>query len=178
MIGLVLGAAFVAILFATGYSQMMLGRVFEFNQVGTSGYERFANPLVTIDDFVARQHSLFVGIGAGNLLETEKGQIFWASVKCMVEYGFAAFVAFHVYLLYSLFSGAPSKTLAFGLFFTYSFLGGAFAVPMYALACMMLSSLLRIRPPEEDEAAPEPLWRQLQGARFGIPPSAHGGLKA
>ncbi len=49
---------------------------------------------------------------------------------------------------------------------------------MYALACMMLSSLLRIRPPEEDEAAPEPLWRQLQGARFGIPPSAHGGLKA
>lgn len=164
----VAGLVGLSVLIATGYMASMLSRLTEFQVVGSSAYERFLAPIFMIQKLVVEQKSIFVGIGAGNLIETEReNQIYWASVKCMAEYGFATFIAFHVFLIYSLFSGAPNRIFALALIFTYSFLGGAFAVPMYVITCMLLGTFLRVRPESSAAGAdgwPKATWRaRLRG---------------
>jgi len=163
-VALITAASFAGLLVltATGYIAAMLSRISEFQTVGSSAYERFLAPILEIRKMITDNRSIFVGIGAGNLSESDReNQIHWASVKCMAEYGFLTFLMFHVFLIYSLFSGSPNRILALALIFTYSFLGGAFGVPMYAMTVMLLGTFLRLR---EDQTSSDSRFRPVNDA--------------
>ncbi len=144
-IGLLALVGFVALM-STGWASHMLSRAGEFGQNGSSGFYRFNNPLQKLLS-IAQHGNIFVGLGAGNLTEFSN-QLYWAGVKCAAEYGFVAAICLYVYLIYSLFSGAPNRTIAWALLVTYSFLGGGLGVPMYPMAMLLFGAFLRVEKPE------------------------------
>jgi hypothetical protein len=144
---------------ASGYVAQIGSRVNEFQQPGTSGYSRFAAPMLMLIDRAEDPANIFKGIGAGNtpdVSDTATSDVALPPMKLVNEYGFVSMFAFFTFLLVAMFRGSPSRRMCIGFLAFFLFGGGSLAVPAYALMCMLFCTLLRIVRTPDDETEEEP----------------------
>ncbi len=130
----------IAVAIVTGWFHAIEGRIFEFQQQGTSGYYRFVVPAREMFDRARDPGFLLTGIGAGNTPLTIESPL--APVKVASEYGFVPMLLFCVFFVYAMFAGAPSKRLSLGFLAFYLLGGASFALALPVLSCVLFCTLL------------------------------------
>ena len=132
----------VAVVAATGWFDLISGRLGEFQIAGSSSNSRFIAPFLSLSHAISDPTVIFKGIGAGNI-KAGQNIVWWASTKLVVEYGVLTTISFYTLLCVSLFDRAPSYRVAWALFVLFNFMGGYLAMPVMAGLLLLMGGLLR-----------------------------------
>ena len=144
----VIGAAVLVVALNSGWYDQIDQRFAELGDPSDSGYLRFVDPWVRLQEFATRPDAWYSGNGAGSTPK-EPGVVWWAVTKLATEYGVLTAILFHVYFIGALMSRAPSYRLALTLLLWFSFMGSSLLTfPVIAL-CLLLGATFRL-PPGED----------------------------
>ena len=149
---LLLVPAVIAVAVASGWLQQVSYRLTEYQQQDSSTYGRFIEPFISVDTY-APNLTLLSAFGAGQI-PREESFVFLPVVKLMLEYGPAVTIMFYALLINALFSGAPSRRVALGLFVLYNLMGGYFQIPDIINTMVLLGTLMR--PTRELPGVPVP----------------------
>jgi hypothetical protein len=130
-------------------------RVSEFNQTGTSGYQRYVGPTLMFDQYLltSMQRSLF-GVGAGMMMRMTPAPMYhvaetgWA--KIILEFGIVGAVAYFGFLYVSIFRAHQSIVLRMNLAMM-TLMSGILDGPPHG---MILSLLLWLAPAAKAANAP------------------------
>jgi hypothetical protein len=131
----------------SGVAPSMFNRTAEFSQSGSSGRQRFVDPLIRMSNRIASSDSFYTGIGAGNTVTGRAGIEFPFS-KLFLEYGLLATALFYAMFLFALFESPPSRTVAWAFLMFHTFGGGGLSVPVYAITTMLFCTIISF-PSEE-----------------------------
>jgi hypothetical protein len=148
-----------------------IGRSTEYQDPGSSAYERFVGPFFQIFAQLGDswQNWLF-GVGPGNtkdenvaLVSSANLGILWAPLKLLVEYGVVGAVPFCVFLLHCFFHASRSYILSAVLLIFYFYLSGNLLAPHVVTLCFALLSFL----PQAKPAKAVALSELVEGLRDG-----------
>jgi hypothetical protein len=148
-----------------------IGRSTEYQDPGSSAYERFVGPFFQIFAQLGDswQNWLF-GVGPGNtkdenvaLVSSANLGILWAPLKLLVEYGVVGTVPFCVFLLHCFFHASRSYILSAVLLIFYFYLSGNLLAPHVVTLCFALLSFL----PQAKPAKAVALSELVEGLRDG-----------
>ncbi|CAN7293836.1 hypothetical protein LJR225_001547 [Phenylobacterium sp. LjRoot225] len=137
----------VALAISSGWMANVSTRMGTFSTGGSSANQRFVQPLLYFENLNSIGLDALKGIGAGNIPQVTD-TVWWPATKVSAEYGVPAAIALYIYLVYSLFKGTVSRTLAFGCLVQYSILNGSYAMPIFMATTAMLVTLFHVRPEE------------------------------
>jgi hypothetical protein len=142
-------------------------RVSEFNQTGTSGYQRYVGPTLMFDQYLLTswQRSLF-GVGAGMMMRMTPAPMYhvaetgWA--KIILEFGFVGAIAYFGFLYLSIFRAQQSIVLRVNLAMM-TLMSGILDGPPHG---MILSLLLWLSPAVKATNLPvsEPVRVRIAGS--------------
>jgi hypothetical protein len=150
----VAGIVFVVAAYWTGVLGLLLGRVSELGSPGSSGWERLIAPTIQLRSVYNDSTNIFVGVGAGNSVETNVS--LWPLVKVVVEYGAFAGLLFVLFLTASM-GRSVNRALAIALFIAFNFTGGFLLMPVTVIQILFLVSMLKLAPsPEAQQAGMSP----------------------
>ncbi len=189
------GAAVVAVAF-TPLASLIVGRVDEPTQVGSSGYLRFVQPYTEVlAGLEAEPVRYLVGAGPGavqRLLESGRGESVGQAVlysiipKAIFEYGVVAGGLFVLFIVLAVLDRSPWPVVPGAVLVLLLFLGGNLLQPQLVATAWLLTSLFADQPAPRPggpargrtgRSSPrEPLSRQpsrrLTGAPAGPAPTA------
>jgi len=138
-------AGVVAVAVRLGWLDVVQTRMSTLHMQGRSANDRFIQPALYLRDLFRSGLDALIGIGAGNIRQ-DQDYVWWPVTKVSVEYGVPTAIVLYTFLIFSLFKGAPSRTLALGCLTMYSILNASYAVPLYSVAAVMLCTMFRIHP--------------------------------
>lgn len=120
------------VLLEAGWVDIVLKRLGEFGQEGTSANARFAAPAELMMEILSTGDltQLLFGIGAGQLPQGPD-ILWWATTKVMAEYGLLVFALFMAYNLRWLYIGRPDFVVAWAIGWFFHVLNGALLVPAF-----------------------------------------------
>ncbi len=130
--------ALIAVVASGGFSYYF-DRSAEFSNQNSSAYERIVIPLKRISVEIVDPAYLLLGNGPGT---AEKMTV--PMQKVLYEYGLLAALVFHAYVLVSVMSQAPSRTVAGVAVIPHLLFGGGFVSHTNIMLLVMLGSLLRL----------------------------------
>lgn len=139
-----------------GWVDLVSHRFTEFDRSGASANMRFVEPFNRLLSFAADPHSIYRGIGAGQIEKALNFQ-WWPITKAILEYGIIPGLLFYAFFLYALFNRAPSLRIAFLLAVWFSF-EGALLTAVNPITCVLLSTMF-IVDREKARRGPAPLPR-------------------
>jgi hypothetical protein len=123
-----------------GWYDLVAHRLNEFQHKGSSGNQRFVEPLNRIIDFASAPGAFYSGIGAGQIEKSYNFQ-WWPITKAIVEYGFITGILFYVFLLRTMFDNPPSRRMAFTLAVWFS-IEGALLTCVNPMTIVFMSTAL------------------------------------
>jgi hypothetical protein len=103
---------------------------------------RFVEPYNRLVAFASDPHSLYSGIGAGQIEKALNFQ-WWPITKAILEYGIIPGLLFYAFFLYTLFNRAPRLRIAYMLAVWFTF-EGALLTAVNPIVCMRLSTMFAI----------------------------------
>ena len=103
---------------------------------------RFVEPYNRLVAFASDPHSLYSGIGAGQIEKALNFQ-WWPITKAILEYGIIPGLLFYAFFLYTLFNRAPRLRIAYMLAVWFTF-EGALLTAVNPIVCMLLSTMFAI----------------------------------
>jgi len=125
-----------------GWVDLVSHRFDEFNRTGASANMRFVEPYNRLVAFASDPHSLYSGIGAGQIEKALNFQ-WWPITKAILEYGIIPGLLFYAFFLYTLFNRAPRLRIAYMLAVWFTF-EGALLTAVNPIVCMLLSTMFAI----------------------------------
>ena len=131
---------------------MLLGRTGEFSDPRSSGFARFTAGGLMFENFIANKPlTLLFGSGPGmaeyaTKLDGVTEAFASAWIKLIVEYGFVGFAAFVSFYLYCIYTTTRSVWLSVAFCFLFLVLDGGLLVPQLAFAALMMGALVRLKP--------------------------------
>jgi hypothetical protein len=153
----------------SGWDTMLLQRLDEFNRPGSSAYVRYMGPLTRMVESIQSDPLMAVrGNGAGStVIDPQHNSL--PLTKLVNEYGVLTTVLFFVFLLLSVFEGAPSAVLSWTVLVYFSVGSGGLSVPIYTTPLVLFGSLIRLRPRADEPAttAPHSISGGLVSGRAG-----------
>lgn len=157
-IGIAAVVVLIVVALATGWGDMMTARTREFGEHGQSGNARFVAPFEAIwyQFTEAPLRELLVGYGPGSQ-ERDAGEIMLVTpAKMLMDYGAPVMLAYTLFALVFIFSGAyPAVSVA--LFVIFYLLNGSPAQPVMSAYAFFLTSVYAIRRPGARTAGLGPL---------------------
>ncbi len=135
-----------------GWVDLVSHRFDEFNRSGASANMRFVEPYNRLVAFASDPHSLYSGIGAGQIEKALNFQ-WWPITKAILEYGIVPGLLFYAFFLYTLFNRAPRLRIAYMLAVWFTF-EGALLTAVNPIACMLLSTMFVIEGRRNNSARP------------------------
>lgn len=136
------------ILIESGWLDVVLRRLGDFDKEGTSANSRFVAPLALMADFVSTDDIVvfLFGIGAGQLPQAP-GTVWWATSKLLVEYGAVTFAFYMAFLIRWMYVGRPNFIVAWAAGAIYHVLNGSLLVPFFVAFVHFTSAAYRIEAP-------------------------------
>ena len=125
-----------------GWVDLVSHRFDEFSRSGASANMRFVEPYNRLVAFASDPHSLYRGIGAGQIEKALNFQ-WWPITKAILEYGILPGLLFYGFFLYTLFNRAPRLRIAYMLAVWFTF-EGALLTAVNPIVCMLLSTMFAI----------------------------------
>ncbi len=125
-----------------GWVDLVSHRFDEFSRSGASANMRFVEPYNRLVAFASDPHSLYRGIGAGQIEKALNFQ-WWPITKAILEYGILPGLLFYGFFLYTLFNRAPRLRIAYMLVVWFTF-EGALLTAVNPIVCMLLSTMFAI----------------------------------